>query len=179
MFASREFVADAAGRMRRGVGQQLGDKMSGLAQVSERLARMHPRRGLNDWMQRLDDLVTSLLRCAKQGAREHRVALRNLSERLLRVRPAHLLKQRGELLHRETRRLQEQARHRLSERQDDFGSLHARLRLLGPEQVLSRGYSITTDAGTGKVVRDAAEVASGQRLKTRLKAGEVLSRVEE
>jgi exodeoxyribonuclease VII large subunit len=50
--------------------------------------------------------------------------------------------------------------------------------LLGPEQVLSRGYSITTDAASGKVLRDAARVKAGQKLKTRLQAGEILSRAE-
>jgi exodeoxyribonuclease VII large subunit len=89
-----------------------------------------------------------------------------------------LLKQRRELLHRETQSLREQARHRLRERRDGLETLHARLRLLGPEQVLGRGYSITTDAATGRVLRAAIEVESGQRLKTRLRTGEVLSRAE-
>jgi exonuclease VII large subunit len=43
---------------------------------------------------------------------------------------------------------------------------------------LARGYSITTDAATGKVLHDAAKVAAGQKLKTRLAKGEVISRVE-
>jgi len=55
----------------------------------------------------------------------------------------------------------------------------SRLRLLGPEQVLARGYSITLDATTGRVLRNAAQVKVGQRLKTRLKQGEISSRVEE
>jgi exodeoxyribonuclease VII large subunit len=59
-----------------------------------------------------------------------------------------------------------------------FAAAESRLHLLGPEQVLSRGYSITMDAATGKVLRKAAEVKSGQKLKTRLKTGEVLSRAE-
>jgi exodeoxyribonuclease VII large subunit len=50
--------------------------------------------------------------------------------------------------------------------------------LLGPEQVLSRGYSITMDAATGKVLREAAQVKTGQKLRTRLQKGEVSSRVE-
>ena len=60
-----------------------------------------------------------------------------------------------------------------------MGALEARLRLLGPEQVLARGYSITTDAATGKVLRAGREVKAGQRLKTRLKVGEVFSRAEQ
>ena len=53
-----------------------------------------------------------------------------------------------------------------------------RLRLLGPEQVLARGYSITLDAQTNEVVRNAETVKSGRRLRTRLKTGELSSRVE-
>jgi len=51
------------------------------------------------------------------------------------------------------------------------------LNLLGPEQVLSRGYSITMDAASGKVLRDAAKIKAGQKLKTRLKSGEIHSEV--
>jgi exonuclease VII large subunit len=56
--------------------------------------------------------------------------------------------------------------------------VESRLRLLGPEQVLSRGYSITMDAASGTVLHDAAKVNAGQKLKTRLKSGEVLSQAE-
>ncbi len=53
--------------------------------------------------------------------------------------------------------------------------LKTRLRLLGPEQVLARGYSITFDAATGKIIGSARETRPGQELKTRLKTGEVRS----
>jgi len=76
-------------------------------------------------------------------------------------------------------RLHEQARHRLNEFKNRLGGFESRLRLLGPEQVLGRGYSITTDARTGRVLRAANETRSGQQLKTRLKEGEVRSTVAE
>jgi len=47
--------------------------------------------------------------------------------------------------------------------------------LLSPANVLERGYSITRDATTGRIIRDAAEVSDGQQLKTRLKQGEISS----
>ena len=81
-------------------------------------------------------------------------------------------------VHLPARRLREQAEHRVRECKTRLTSLDSRLRLLGPEQVLARGYSITTDAQTGKVLREAKEVKAGQRLKTRLKKGEVQSIVE-
>jgi len=178
VFSSCEFVSDAARRIRQLARQQLEDKTYELTQATQRLARVHPRRRFNDWLQRLDDLQASLQRCAKAGTRQQRVQLRNLSERLLRVRPAQLLKQRREIFEQELERLHEQMRHRLSERKSEFETLQTRLRLLGPEQVLARGYSLTTDAESGKVLRRAEDVKPGQKLKTRLKTGEVISRAE-
>jgi exodeoxyribonuclease VII large subunit len=144
----------------------------------QRVARAHPRRRLNEWLQRLDDVQGGLLRCGKQTARDRRVAWTHLADRLWRVRPAQLLKQQRDLLLREQRRLCERAGLRLNDWRSRSQTVNARLRLLGPEQVLARGYSITMDAASGKVLRDASEVSSGQALKTRLKAGEVRSRVE-
>jgi exodeoxyribonuclease VII large subunit len=178
VFSSCEFVGDAANRIRQLTSQQLEGKADELEQLSHRLARMHPRRRFNDWLQRLDDLHCSLLRCASQGTRQQRAAFQNLSERLSRVRPAQLLKQRRELFEQERARLDEQMKHRLREHRNRTDALEARLRLLSPEQVLARGYSITTDADTGKVLRQAKEVKPGQRLKTRLHKGEVVSKAE-
>jgi exodeoxyribonuclease VII large subunit len=178
VFASREFVAGAPARLRQWAGRQLDDKLAGLAQLDERRARVHPRRRLNDWLQRLDDLQAGLLRSVRQEARRQSVAWRNLFERLARLRPSQWLQQRRERIERETRRLRERTRFQMQQHRDQLATLEARLRLLGPDQVLARGYSITTDADTGKVMRDAAEVRGGQRLKTRLKTGELFSRVE-
>jgi exodeoxyribonuclease VII large subunit len=102
----------------------------------------------------------------------------NLAERLSRVRPAQLLRQRRESLVVSRRRLHELTQVHLRNWKNRFGATESRLRLLGPEQVLARGYSITMDAATGKVLRAAKDVKVGQHLKTRLKAGEVLSKVD-
>ena len=53
------------------------------------------------------------------------------------------------------------------------GALLDRLRLLSPENVLARGYSITTDAATGAVIRRAEQVKAGQQLRTRVQRGEI------
>jgi exodeoxyribonuclease VII large subunit len=179
VFSSCEFISSAADRMRQFVEEHLGDKIFELERLLQSLARLHPRRRLGEWAQRLDELQSTALRCVKQGYRRERLAWRTLCDRLGRVRPALLLKQRRELLHQRERRLCEKAQHRLNILQDRLDSLQARLRLLGPEQVLARGYSITLEAETGKVVRHAKQVAGGQRLRTRLQKGEVLSKVEE
>ena len=156
VFASREFVADAPDLLRLRMRRRLDGVADDLAHLNGRLARLHPRRQLNESLQRLDDLREGLLRTVKTGTREASLKLQNLTGRFLRVRPAQLLKQRHEALRQ----------------------LERQLNLLGPEQVLARGYSITTDAVSGKVLRDAARVKDGQKLRTRLKRGEVTSRAE-
>ena len=178
VFASCQFVSEAGARIRQLFERQIQNKLYLLTQVGQRLSRLHPRRRFEDWLQRLDDLQGSLSRCAKHGARQHRVAWRNLTERLARVRPALLLKQRREVFQQAELRFREQTQHRLSELKNKVVGLEARLRLLGPEQVLARGYSITINAETGEVLRTAEGLLPGQKLKTRLKIGEVRSRVE-
>ncbi len=76
-------------------------------------------------------------------------------------------------------RLHDQGEHLLTLASNRVANLETRLRLLSPHQVLARGYSITTDAVSGKVIRAAVEVTAGQRLKTRLAAGEIGSVAED
>jgi exodeoxyribonuclease VII large subunit len=150
-----------------------------LEAAGARLWRLHPRRRLDEGLQRLDDLLAGLQRSAGQGTRERRVAWGNLRERLLRVRPALVLARRRELVERQALRLRELALRAGKNRRQALAAAEGRLRLLGPEQVLARGYSITMDAVSARVIRAAAEVKPGQKLRTRLKSGEVRSVAEE
>jgi exodeoxyribonuclease VII large subunit len=179
MFASRQSVVDAPAVMNLRIRQRLARERDDFQSVTERMSRAHPRRRLEEQSQRLDDLQGGLLRSASQSVRAQRVAWHHLATRLLRVRPVQLLKQRRELLRIAGRQLREDARHHLENSRNRFSTLEARLHLLGPEQVLSRGYSITMDAASGEIVRDAQQVKRGQRLRTRLKNGEVVSRAGE
>jgi len=156
VFASRQFIA-------------------GLVQ---RLARVHPRHQLNEHWQRLDDLHLVMTREVRRGWEERTIACKNWTARLRQVRPAQLLKQRHEFLKMSRHRLKEACRARLKELKARLKTAESRLQLLGPEQVLSRGYSITLDAATGKVLRRAKEAKPGQIIRTRLKEGELSSRVE-
>lgn len=178
VFSSCAFVAAAGARLGQLVRQRWEDKSELLARAGQRLARLHPRRRMNEWLLRLDDLQAGLLRCARQGLRQERLACKNLADRLARVRPALLLRQRREVFEQASQRLAEQARHRVAEARNRLQTLEARLRLLGPQQVLARGYSITMDASTGQVLRDPRAIKPGQRLRTRLQHGEFRSTAE-
>jgi len=156
VFACREFVGDAPELLQRAARRGLASAVESFSQLGDRLARLHPRRRLNDSLQRLDDLQTGLLRGLKSAARSRSLVFDNLSGRFFRAKPSLVFKARHETLRQ----------------------LERRLNALGPEQVLARGYSITTDTASGKVLRDAAKVSAGQSLTTRLANGEIFSRVD-
>ncbi len=177
VFSSCQFMAQAGARIRQLALRQVETKGNALVREIQRVNRQHPRRRLEDWLQRLDDLSASLRRCARTSLRQHGTEARNLVERLSRVRPGLLLKQRREVFEQAELRFREQAAHRLRELNQKLASLQERLRLLGPEQVLARGYSITMDDQSGQVIRQAGAVRPGQTLKTRLSTGEIRSTV--
>ena len=78
--------------------------------------------------------------------------------------------------------LQQTMTHRLqsaiAERKQNVRRLEAQLRALSPLGVLDRGYSLT-ETEAGAVVRDASDVKTGDRLKTRFAKGTIISEVKE
>lgn len=178
-FASRQFVADAARRLRQLVRQHIEIDRDDLLQLAQRLVRVHPRRQLREKSQMVDDLQNALLRYVRQGWRDQRTKWQTLQQRLARVKPAVVLALRRQALRDLERRLRDHSRQNVKRKQASLEPLEARLRLLSPDNVLARGYSITTDEATGNVLRAASATQPGQRLKTKLKSGEVRSVVEE
>jgi exodeoxyribonuclease VII large subunit len=149
-----------------------------VANLIRRMMQTHPRRRLDESLQQLDDLQARLLRQTKQGVSERRLAWHNLTTRLRQVRPKQLLKQRREVLKATQKRLRELVSIQFKNCKSSFAATESRLRLLGPGQVLARGYSITMDAATGKIIRRAKDAKRGQSLKTRVRDGEISSNVE-
>ena len=176
--AGGRFLADTSAYLRQLIRQRLQQEREGLRRLSERVRRLHPRRVLNERLQYLDDLQATLLRCLKQGWRDQRTAWRSLRQRLSRVRPSLILVHHRKSLAALERRLREEARHSLKQNRQHFLQYEARLRLLSPDNVLARGYSITMDGASGKIVRADNEVRAGQELKTKLKSGEIRSIVK-
>jgi exodeoxyribonuclease VII large subunit len=175
---AREFVLRSRQRLTQLARRRLGEQLDELDALNGRLARVHPRRKLNETLQRLDDLQASLVRSARVQLRERQSRFAGLAQRLNQIRPATQVKQRRESLAQAKRRLRELATHQLERLQARLERTEGKLRLLGPENVLQRGYSITMDAESGEIIREAAKVKPGQKLRTRVKRGEIGSKAE-
>jgi len=179
VFSSGKWLGQARAQMRDLVRQRWLGERRHFQQLWQRLRALHPRRLLHQRLQRLDELQLTISRCARQQLQKCRLAGQNLGVRLDRVRPGQLLAQRRAALAREQRRLRERIRDDLRNLRQRGDALQARLRVLGPEQVLARGYSITLDAASEKIIRSKEQTRPGQTLKTRLQSGEVRSVVQE
>ncbi len=177
-FGSRRFLEDSGTYLVQLVRQRLEDEWEELDKLGQRLARAHPQRRLDEKWQLLDDLQNSLCRCTRLCLRHHSGAWENLAGRLSRVKPSLLVSQRRLELVDLSRRLRDLARQNWRNRSAALEQAESRLRLLSPMHVLERGYSITVDAASGKVVRKPDDVEPGRHLKTRVKTGEIRSVVE-
>jgi exodeoxyribonuclease VII large subunit len=130
----------------------------------------------------LGELVTAAgrLRAALSRAAESaRSRLAELATSPVMARPAEeLVGSRRQRLDELALRLGAAARAALGAARERAAGLAGRLEGLSPLAVLERGYSITCDAD-GRPLRSARAAAAGQKIRTRLCRGELVSRVEE
>jgi exodeoxyribonuclease VII large subunit len=172
---TRPWLAELPARLRLLAGRRVEAAAIALGQMRQRLAYLHPRRVLNARLQYLDELMVDLGRRVRSGVRRRQELSRNGCLRLQAVRPSRQIGRRAEGVAAIRMRLRAAMVARLRTHRDRLGTAEARLRLLSPLQVLDRGYSLTMDAASGRLVRASTEIAPGQRLRTRLRRGMVES----
>lgn len=176
-FSAGQFISEAGSMMTARVRRRLELESRHYRQIHQRLLRSHPRRQLQDQMQRLDDAHERLRLAFRNQWRNLCNRLSTVQLRLGRVRPCQTLWRGQEQLLQLQRQLEEQSRWRMQRIHQRLEQAQTRLHLLSPLQVLSRGYSITSDAASGLILRSVTETVSGQKLRTRLADGVVDSQV--
>lgn len=153
-------------RIARIVSRGLENRMQRLDYLSKGL--VHPGEALRNRLQHLAHLANRLCGCWKRYSEAQGWAVRSAARELAAARPdlARLEREHGEL----ARRLRDAARARLETSTARLAAMDSHLKHLNPELVLERGYAIALDA-SGRIVRDAAAIASGDRLDVRFARG--------
>ena len=177
--SSRNFLRETSIYLRQVLERRIETDRERLQQLQERLKRLHPRQHLRQQVQFVDELQTRMTRCARQKVRDCRLAVRNLRQRITQTKPSTVLRQLRQGVRDLDRRIHDRARTRLKEERADLKTLSGRLGLLSPLNVLSRGYSITSDAKSGRIIRNAGDARPGQKIDTRLRTGTLRSVVED
>ena len=142
-----------------------------------RLTKHDPRRVL---LQRRDTLFRAQSRLtAAAGFRLRRLESRlaTLQSRLDRRGPAVAITVATQKLANLHSRLARGTSAVLTLASRRVSSADAQLRVLGPDSILARGFSITRNAATGRVLRSPTDAEVGDTLHTRLAGGELISKV--
>jgi exodeoxyribonuclease VII large subunit len=103
--------------------------------------------------------------------------LGQLAERRMFRRPHDLWRDRSQRVDEIWQRAGRAARNRLERERGRIQAVAGKLHSLSPLEVLGRGYSVT-ERDDGRLVTDAAALAPGDLVKTRVARGEFTSRVE-
>ncbi|MCM8813770.1 MAG: exodeoxyribonuclease VII large subunit [Candidatus Omnitrophica bacterium] len=169
-------VAAGERRMREAMRQRL--RMAGMrfSRVCASYALRRPQVMVEQYLQRLDNLERVLRMNLTRIVQSRQERLSHLRPRLSAVRTA--IDRADQLIERREQAMSGSIAQKVRRAEQEMKAVGSRLAALNPLAVLSRGYSITSDAG-GRVVKDAAAVRRGDLLKTKLRKGAMISRVEE
>ena len=135
-----------------------------------------PFRGLEEARQTSDRMAESLSDIMERRLEQLASSLATASVRLSSAHPGRQLTQARQRLSGLGEDLQRHVQHRLERDQGRLALTQAALSALSPEATLVRGFSITRDA-QGKVITSAAQVCNGDKITTRLAAGEIVAEV--
>ncbi len=136
-----------------------------------------PGRRVKGWMQTLDFLgerCENLLKGRLQQANSDLESNRRLFELRQPDREISRYRMKSEQL---LQSMQQSARLRLLEKKRFLSGLQKLMQSLSPDSVLNRGFSLTTNE-EGEIITEASQLKPGDQLHTKLKKGEILSRVE-
>lgn len=187
--AAAELVAPDTGELLRRLGQTQAQLQRSVLLVLERVRNRvaylsraalfsEPTRRLDAAAQRLDLAQDALGRAARDRVSREVRRVGDLCSVVRAHRPDQLIGLRRQQLGALERRLSAAVRQRLAERQQRLQRGGDMLRLLAPQTVLERGFSITTLAD-GRLIPSVKGLVAGTQLITRLIDGTVESVVGE
>ena len=136
-----------------------------------------PERQIQQAEQRVDDAETTLSQVVREQLQTRSEEIADKHQTLTQHHPRVMISEAGHRVQSSAERMRQVLQHRLVRLEDRIRARADLLRNLGPDSILSRGfsYTMTTD---GRSLRDAAQVQSGDKLITRLQKGEVHSIAE-
>ena len=144
---------------------------------TDAIVQLCPDRG--EMMQYTIDMAARLKDAIQYRVKLSKERVDRLADRPVLRRPQERLRELKRRLDEGEQRLQRAMTMRLRRSQDKLTAMADQLDSLSPLNVLKRGFSLTEDATTGELIRDAQSVRVGQSIRTRLEQGVIISRVDE
>jgi exodeoxyribonuclease VII large subunit len=136
-----------------------------------------PRRLITERQQRVDQVELRIVQLRDWFLKQRREQLLRLASLVMMFKPAEVLQRQRKEITVGSEKLHSTMRRRIEQEKLHLRRLTEAVRLLGPEQTLARGYSITEDEN-GNIIHSVNSVAVNQKLKTILVDGSIWSRTE-
>ncbi|MGH7273038.1 MAG: exodeoxyribonuclease VII large subunit [Nitrospiria bacterium] len=138
-----------------------------------------PRKRLETFLLRLDELGGRSVQALVRLLREKRRALRDRDQGLLNLRPEARLKYLTAGLNSLHGQLMQEMDRGIEVRRTTLAKLIGHMDSLSPLAVLARGYCIARRLPALEIIREAKQVVEGERLNLRLHRGELICQVNE
>jgi exodeoxyribonuclease VII large subunit len=163
--------------LERMLKQHLEIRRLKLSRIEGAAVLREPGRLISERQQWADQLEIRLTQLRDWMLKQRRDSLLRLTSLVMMFKPAEVLERRKKEIVGSREKLRSTVQQRLEREQLHLRRLTGAVRLLGPEQTLRRGYSITENED-GKVIHSTSAIAANQRIKTILVDGSIWSRAE-
>jgi exodeoxyribonuclease VII large subunit len=140
------------------------------------IGRIEPRHAIAQGWRRVEEGQRTLHNAAARRLRLGIDGLNRIDYRLERCSPLAAVERQRNRIGQLTLRLESALAARRNAAVQRINALETQLRIVSPQSVLDRGFSITTD-NTGKLVRSKDQVKKGDLLTTRVADGTITSTV--
>lgn len=145
--------------------------------LHHRLQQLHPENQIRHSKQRAQELTRRLLQVTHGTLDSLQNRLATNHAKLQSQDPTTLLKHKQQSALHLQNRLQQSSLNLLMKKQSQLKNMASVLNAISPLKTLERGYSITMD-NKGKTLLSIEQVEQDDRITTRLRNGNIISRVE-
>lgn len=173
----RRMVSGTAQRMRRLVEAKLAHDSKVVELLKAGGLRHAMVRRLELEQQRVDDMDARLQQVFVDQMDHTRLQLSQMEQRLRLQQPHHLIRERQHELAALSQSLSQAMRHRMNALQAKLEAKAALLQRLGPDSVLSRGFTYVTDA-SGLALSRAEGIEDGRKILIHFQDGLLAAEVE-
>ncbi len=137
----------------------------------------HPRKKVEQWQQRLDQLEIRLMRSFDVVKKESTTRLFSLSQRHIQASPKVHIKHRLQRLATLESQLKNGTTNHLSLTKKRFQYAVSKLDIVSPMATITRGYSIASNVD-GKIIRSVNDVRTDEEMTTRVSDGNITTVVK-
>jgi exodeoxyribonuclease VII large subunit len=169
--ARQQYLDEVVGRLGHALARRVHDVQARLRECEHRLERFRGGARYAEWRYRVERRVDRIRHALHERQAMARRALGEAERRLARATPARrVARARGEVAQRMVH-LAQSERRLVRTLQRLLAARAARLEACDPRRVLQRGYSLTRDARTRKILRSVDEIRDKLRIVTELSDG--------